>query len=108
LSYKSVKSFKHLTIIDVESLVMTEVDAGYGIFYEKHCNNLESIFLELNERVQTMTYFGMTSKELEDVIKSSTSVVPKRTVPIGTALEFEWIWDGRDVMSELTEICQVL
>ena len=55
-----------------------------------------------------MTYFGMSLEELEDALKMSTSFVPKRTVPVGTALEFEWIWDGRDVMSELTEICQVL
>jgi hypothetical protein len=107
-SIKSSRNLKHVTVLEVESVLMSEIDAGYGIFYQINCNNLEAILLQLNERVQTMTYFGMSLEELEDALKMSTSFVPKRTVPVGTALEFEWIWDGRDVMSELTEICQVL
>jgi hypothetical protein len=108
VSFKKVTHLKHVTILDVESLVMSEIDAGYGIFYQKNCDCLDSIFLDLGDRVQTMTYFGINVNELEHALKSSTSAVPRRIVPIGTALEFEWIWDGRDAMSELTEICQVL
>ena len=108
VSFKRVTHLKHVTILDVESLVMSEIEAGYGIFYQKNCDYLDGIFSDLGDRVQTMTYFGTDVKELEHALKSSTSAVPKRVVPIGTALDFEWIWDGRDAMSELTEICQVL
>lgn len=108
MKYKLARNLRHVTVLEVESLEMTEVEAGYGVFYQKYHNDFQSVLSELNERVQTVTYFGMSQNELQDEIKLSINYVPKRVVPIGTALEFEWIWDGRDVMSELTEMCQVL
>jgi len=108
VNFKTVRNLKYLTLLDIENVAISEIDAGYGIFYQKNSTSVKDILLDLNERVQTLTYFGIELKDLEEAIKLSTSSVPKRLVPIGTALDFEWIWDGKDAMSELTEICQLL
>ena len=56
---------------------------------------------------QTITYFGWERGEIEAVAASRAGPGVSRWAPIGTALDFDFIWDGYDIPFELTRLVRV-
>jgi Acyl-CoA reductase (LuxC) len=61
----------------------------------------------IRESDQTITYFGWERDEIEEVAASRTGPGVSRWAPIGTALDFDFIWDGYDIPVELTRLIRV-
>ena len=78
-----------------------------GYFYEYDVQDLNSIAHIINNRYQTMTYFGPDKSDLLDfVIKNRLSGID-RIVPVGEALDIDVIWDGYDIVGSLSRIIDV-
>ena len=58
-------------------------------------------FMRNNE--QTLTYFGLNSTELARELKNKNISID-RIVPIGSALDIGFIWDGKDVIRHLSRL----
>jgi hypothetical protein len=61
----------------------------------------------IREADQTITYFGWERGEIEAVAASRTGPGVSRWAPIGTALDFDFIWDGYDIPFELTRLVRI-
>ena len=73
-----------------------------GYFYEYSLNNIEDLFSVVTDKYQTVTYFGISQKDLlEDIIKHNLRGID-RIVPIGKAMDIGVIWDGHDLVRELS------
>ena len=61
----------------------------------------------VNNKYQTLTYYGVDKKILEDfVIENNVSGID-RIVPVGRALDMDIIWDGYDIISYLSRIVDI-
>ena len=74
---------------------------GGGFFYINKINNLSQIESYLTKKIQTLSYFGLNDEDLQSIVYLSYTKGIDRIVPIGTALNFDFIWDGYNLLDEL-------
>src|ERR1700729_383778 len=81
------------------------VGGGFlGVVFVRSAADVASF---IRESDQTITYFGWERGEIETVAASRTGPGVSRWAPIGTALDFDFIWDGYDIPFELTRLIRV-
>ena len=79
----------------------------WGYFYEYNIKNLNDIKNYINNRYQTLTYFGLNKIVLRNfAIKNRLDGID-RIVPIGQALDINFFWDGYDLNKILTRIIDI-
>ena len=78
-----------------------------GFFYEYSAQNLNDIKNLINNRYQTLTYFGINKTELENFVFKNKLNGIDRIVPIGQALDIGLIWDGYDICKILSRIVDI-
>ena len=85
--------------------------ASGGYFYEIdiEINHLSTLFANLDERVQTIKYFGDAElpNTLAGSVLESKSKGVDRIVPIGEALDIGLHWDGFDLVRTLSRCVTV-
>ncbi|MBA3816416.1 MAG: hypothetical protein H0X29_07840 [Parachlamydiaceae bacterium] len=81
--------------------------SGAGLFYHIALKNLHEMNDHISLRDQTLTYFGFEISLLDQFTKSLKGKGPTRIVPIGEALNFSAVWDGYDIIQELTRCIEI-
>ena len=79
----------------------------WGYFYEFETQNINSISKNINRKYQTLTYFGFEKDTLKKFIMNNNIKGIDRFVPVGSALDINFIWDGYDLFKSLTRIIEV-
>ncbi len=109
---KRVKIYSNLLYVCelscLDEKAITSVRGKYGLFFQ-YC--LKDEFNELrvfsNEKVQTCAYYGVDVKKLtNDFITNGYSGVD-RIVPFGKTLDIDLIWDGYDLITQMSRIIQM-
>ena len=78
----------------------------WGYFYEYKINNLNQIKKIINNKFQTLTYYGIEKKLLQTFVKNNLRGID-RVVPIGQALDISLNWDGIDINNALTRVIDI-
>lgn len=78
----------------------------YGRFVECSYKNLELALKNINDDEQTLTYLGFNPLEIKKKLFLLKAKVD-RIVPMGRALEIDFIWDGIDILSRLSRVVDV-
>ena len=68
---------------------------------------MDKIAKYINNKYQTLTYFGLNKSTLSQFILSNQVSGIDRIVPIGQALEMSFYWDGYDLNKILSRIVDV-
>lgn len=76
----------------------------YGFFFESIDNDFSQLQRIVNERYQTLSFFGVDPKTLIDTIVSRGLPGIDRVVPIGKALDIGVVWDGYDLIRSMSRI----
>lgn len=85
-----------------------ELRGKWGIFFESEAKSLANFKNFINEKYQTLTYFGIDKKKLQNfIIKNKLSGVD-RIVPVGSSMNLSLIWDGYDLKNILTREIEIL
>ena len=84
-----------------------DLRVGGGFLGVVFVRSLDEVASFIRESDQTITYFGWERGEVEAVAASRTGPGVSRWAPIGTALDFDFIWDGYDIPFELTRLIRV-
>jgi hypothetical protein len=84
-----------------------DLRVGGGFLSVVFVRSLDEVASFIRESDQTITYFGWDRAEIEAVAASRTGPGVSRWAPIGTALDFDFIWDGYDIPFELTRLIRV-
>ncbi len=79
----------------------------WGYFYEFTTNNINEISKYVNNKYQTLTYFGIDKKEIKNFITRNEISGIDRVVPIGQALDMSFYWDGYDLNKVLSRIVDI-
>lgn len=73
-----------------------------GYFSEYIAESLDDIVSVINDKYQTLAYYGLNAEELKDfVVKNRVNGVD-RIVPVGRTLDFDLVWDGYDLIEKLS------
>lgn len=89
-------------ITDNVSQLCIDSHPGQYCFLVVPVDSVAQCVAKLDEKVQTITYFGMSKKVIEDALCESSCEGGERTVAIGDALNFSPIWDGVNLYSTLS------
>ena len=76
----------------------------FGLFYEYDLNSLDDLKNIVTEKFQTLTYFGFTSKDLAEFVQENSWLGIDRIVPVGRSLDMMTVWDGYDLISQMSRI----
>lgn len=78
-----------------------------GFFFEYALKNLDELMSVITEKYQTITFFGIDAIKLrQNLIKSNVRGID-RIVPIGQAMNIDVVWDGHDLIRELSRIITI-
>lgn len=69
-----------------------------GFFMEYVANEVEDILPLCGIACQTVAYYGVDGKWLQEKILSMSSAGVDRIVPIGQTMDFSLVWDGYDLI----------
>ena len=97
-----------VTRVTVEELSKDLLDYRYnsGFFFEYDAVLLSEILPLCGERCQTLTYFGISNEELENFVNDYPPKGIDRMVPLGKSMEFSLVWDGYDLIINLSrKVC---
>lgn len=75
---------------------------GGGYFYTRQLATISALEPFVTNKLQTVSYFGLDREELEVLKKLSQGEGIDRIVPLGSALDFSYIWDGYNLLEELS------
>ena len=73
-----------------------------GFFFEYDAEGLDDILPIADERCQTLTYFGLKEEALRAFFLASRPRGIDRAVPMGKSMDFTLVWDGHDLIRELS------
>ncbi len=113
MSLKKIKKFHNYEnlIFRTELLKLNEkienvrgVNGSFYEFYSKDMNFLKKI---VNEKFQTLSYFGLEKDNILLSIKDNNIRGIDRIVPIGNALNISLDWDGFDIITSLSRVIDV-
>jgi len=79
-----------------------------GFYFECDIDELKDILPICGERLQTLTYYGFTAEEIKDFLMEYRPKGIDRAVPIGKSMDFTLIWDGYDLIRQLSRRVVVL
>ena len=78
-----------------------------GYFFEHALKNRAELFNVITEKFQTITQFGINSMALrEELIQNHVRGID-RIVPVGQAMDIGVIWDGHDLIRELSRAMSI-
>ena len=97
----------NLTSIVASAPERQEIRVGGGFLSVVFISSLAEVTRFIRDSDQTITYFGWERAEIENVAASRAGPGVARWAPIGTALDFDFIWDGYDIPFELTRLVRI-
>ena len=78
-----------------------------GYFYEYITDNLDDLAPIINNKYQTLTYFGVSKELFTSFILRNRITGIDRIVPVGSAMDIGLIWDGYDLIRSFSRVCNV-
>lgn len=101
---KSVHHEAAFTRVQMSSLKEGEREkhCGGGLFYECSMQSLKEVAEMIEDKDQTVSYFGFAKEEMIDFAECIVSRGADRIVPVGQALHFDEAWDGQRFLRSFT------
>ena len=97
--------FKNLKVIRYQMKNLDKIgklENKYGAFLEVKLSNASKIKKYINERFQTLTYYGIEKEYLTNLISKNNLKGIDRIVPFGRAFDMGQVWDGFDIILSLS------
>jgi hypothetical protein len=97
--------FKNLKLVRYQKKNLDNIEKLeniYGTFLEVKLTNFLKIKKLIDERFQTLTYYGLEKEQLINLISKNNLRGIDRIVPFGRAFDMGHIWDGFDIISSLS------
>ena len=95
---------QYITRVKVDKIPGDLMDYKYnsGFFFEYDADNLSEIFPICDKKCQTLTYLGIDPNNIKAFISEYRPEGVDRAVPMGKSMDFDLVWDGYDLIRELS------
>lgn len=107
---KSIKNFEnYIHKIELKKLEVNNhlMRGKWGLFFEFYSKNLNNLKNIINNKYQTLTYYGISKEELKKFLVKNRLKGIDRIVPVGQSLNISLNWDGYNVINSLTRTIEV-
>lgn len=93
-----------VTRLEVKQMDRDLMDYKYnsGFFFEKDIEDLSDIEMVCDIRCQTLTYYGIREAEIREFLLKTRPRGIDRAVPMGKSMDFTLIWDGCDLIRQMS------
>jgi hypothetical protein len=98
--FKTINSSNYITFSELSSNEIPH-SCGAGYLYYQLLDTLEDVIPFINTKTQTITYTGLNNLEIKEFLNKIDVETVDRIVPIGKALDFDYIWDGYNIFMEM-------
>ncbi len=78
-----------------------------GYFSEYIADNLDEVAKIVNNKYQTLAYYGFKKEDLEEFVSRNQLLGIDRIVPIGATTDFSFVWDGYDLIRTLSRVITI-
>lgn len=78
-----------------------------GYFTEYTAQSLDEVAPIVNEKYQTLAYYGFTQQELADFVLRNRLTGIDRIVPFGETTAFSLTWDGMNLIERMSRIVDI-
>lgn len=104
LPVRKVLDFGPLTVVDLERFdPACRAFGGNGLLFQVEVESLDQIEEMVEKKDQTLVHAGFSEAELKKFVQNLNGKGLDRLVPVGSALQFHEVWDGYDLLAELTK-----
>jgi hypothetical protein len=83
---------------------MLDWHSGAGLFLVYPLESVEDLTLLVDDKLQTLSYWQVDKDRLLKLAQSPSIKGLDRIVPVGQALDFSSVWDGFDLLSQLSRV----
>jgi len=97
---ETINSSNYITFLKLNSNEIPH-SCGAGYLYYQLIDSLEEVLPYINAKTQTITYSGLNNMEIKEFLNKTDVETVDRVVPIGKALDFDYIWDGYNIFMEM-------
>ena len=98
-----------VTSVDLaDPVLMPRHWLGAGTLAHAHVSELTDLAPLVRRKDQTLTQFGFSAAELDELVTALGGRGIDRIVPFGSALSFAAVWDGYDLLREFTRLSTVM
>jgi len=80
---------------------------GSGLLYHLEVENLSHLGEMIGAQDQTLVYYGFEKQILYKFARELNGKGLVNIVPVGQALNFDYLWDGYNLLAELTKCIQI-
>lgn len=89
--------------IQIEALEEAILDnlGNSGYFYEYDISDIKEILPICTWELQTLSYIGFDGERIREFILLNSPNGVDRIVPVGHTMDFNFVWDGRDIIREM-------
>lgn len=103
IANRAQRCSSELTVLDSElhSAALEHVHGG-GLLFQMSMDNLSDITSLVRQDLQTLTTFGFDKDEKIKLARELNGKGGYRIVPVGSALNFNSIWDGIDLLGHFS------
>ena len=106
---KEMGSDEFITRIKVDCLNgLMRYKYNSGFFFEYDADHIDDILPLCDERCQTLTYCGIDKDVLHNLLKNQRPRGVDRIVPMGKSMDFTLIWDGHDLIREMSRYIMIV
>jgi hypothetical protein len=92
-----------LMFVDSATQHIDKHSCGGGYFYIQQIDKLEQLTRQVTNKLQTLCYYGLSQSEKEFLQKQFAGRGVDRIVPLGHALNFNYLWDGYNLIEMLSK-----
>jgi hypothetical protein len=86
---------------------LCEKRGKFGMFYQRRISDLDEILPFINEKIQTVAAAGVEKEIIQKWVVKNRLLGIDRVVDFGKTLDIGLIWDGYDLLSEMTRMIQI-
>ena len=99
-----------ITRLDVDKIDKDLMNYKYnsGFYFEKEIEKLSEIVDVCDVRCQTLTYYGVKEEDFREFLESSRPIGIDRIVPMGKSMDFALVWDGYDLIRQMSRRITIL
>lgn len=108
---KYIQSANALSLMRVELSAVEQylpsIHQHSGLFFEYEADKMADILAVCTDKLQTIAVYGISKIQFEKFINEHLQRGIDRIVPIGSTMDFSFIWDGYDLVSELSRVISI-
>ncbi|MBQ8172199.1 MAG: long-chain-fatty-acyl-CoA reductase [Oscillospiraceae bacterium] len=91
-------------VVDSLSADLPDHRCAGGSFIEYHSSSLDALKTIVTKKYQTLSYFGVDRQTLMQFVVGNGLSGIDRIVPIGKTADFSLVWDGYDLIMQMSRV----